>query len=166
MTIAAQQRQEAPEYRVNEVQDRAELGRLEREWDSLLDATPARGTVFLRHAFLRIWIDNFAPRARLRVLLARDGEGTLQAVLPLVEQRQRLCGVPVRALVSASNPHSCRFDLVARDGAAASRAFFQHLASDGRWDVLRLGDIPEGGNGWHLQEAFRQIGRASCRERV
>jgi len=148
----------APQYRVTEVLDRAELGRLEREWDALLDDSPARGTIFLRHAFLRIWLDNFAPRARLRVLLARDGGGTLQAALPLIEQRQRLCGVPVNALVSASNPHSCRFDLLARDGAAASSAFFQHLAADDRWDVLRVGDIPEGGNGWRLLDCFRRDG--------
>ncbi len=158
MSVAAQELKGSPEYRVSEVQDRAELGRLEREWDALLEDTPARGTVFLRHAFLRIWIDNFAPRHRLRVLLARDGGGRLEAVLPLVEQRQRLCGVPVNALVSASNPHSCRFDLIARDGEAASRAFFRHLAADERWDVLRLGDVPEGGNGWKLLDSFRRDG--------
>src|SRR3954469_5013750 len=105
-------------WRVSEVQDGAELGRMEREWDELLDATPARGTVFLRHAFIRIWIDNFAPRAKLRVLVARDGAGPRQPVLPLMEQRLRLYGVPVRALVSTSNPPSCRFDALARDGGA------------------------------------------------
>lgn len=145
-------------WRVSEVQDRAELGRMEREWDALLDASPARGTPFLRHAFIRIWIDNFAPRARLRVLAARDAAGTLQAVLPLVEQRLRLYGVPLRALVSTSNPHSCRFDAIALDGAAAASTFFKHLAADGSWDLLRLGDVPEGGNGARLQEAFRRGG--------
>ena len=159
--IAAETRG-APEYRVTEVLDRAELGRLEREWDALLDDSPARGTLFLRHAFLRIWLDNFAPRARLRVLLARDGGGTLQAALPLIEQRQRLCGVPVNALVSASNPHSCRFDVLARDGAKAAAAFFKHLAADERWDLIRLGDVPEGGNGGRLHR-FRSLGSGRAR---
>ena len=81
----------APEYRVTEVLDRAELGRLEKEWDALLDDTPARGTLFLRHAFLRIWLDNFAPRARLRVLLARDGGGTLQAASKRVRAHSVTC---------------------------------------------------------------------------
>jgi CelD/BcsL family acetyltransferase involved in cellulose biosynthesis len=145
-------------WRVSEVRDRAEFGRMEKEWDALLDASPARGTVFLRHAFLRIWIDNFAPRARLRVLVARDGAGTLQAALPLMEARMRFYGVPVRALRSTSNPHSCRFDLVAIDGAKAASAFFRHLAADDGWDVLRLHDVPEGGAARLLQAEFEKDG--------
>ncbi|HVE82639.1 MAG TPA: GNAT family N-acetyltransferase [Myxococcales bacterium] len=148
----------ASSLQVSEVRDRAELGRMEPEWDGLLAQTPAHNSIFLRHAFIRIWLDNFAPRARLRVLVARDGQGALQAVLPLMERRVRVCGVPVRALVSTSNPHSCRFDLVARDGEAASRAFFQHLAGARGWDVLRVGDVPEGGHAWHLHQAFEQDG--------
>ena len=145
-------------WRVSEVTDRAGLGRMEREWDALLDASPARGTVFLRHAFLRIWIDNFAPRKKLRVLVARDRAGTLQAALPLVEQPMRFYGVPVRALLSASNPHSCRFDAVARDAGRAAEAFYPYLAADDSWDVIRVGDVPEGGVLRALHQAFAKDG--------
>jgi len=141
-------------WRVSEVQDRAELGRMEREWDALLGGGP----IFLRHAFLRIWIDNFAPRRPLRVLVARDGAGTLQAALPLVEQRMRFYGVPVRALLSTSNAHSCRFDAVARDPDQAAAALFAHLAADEGWDVIRLHDVPEGGVGRRLQQLFEREG--------
>jgi CelD/BcsL family acetyltransferase involved in cellulose biosynthesis len=142
--------------RVTEVHDRAQFARLEREWDALVAATGA--PVFLRHAFLRIWIDNFAPGRRLRVLVARDGAGELVAALPLMQERLFLCGVPVRALVSTANAHSCRFDALARDGAAAGRAFAAHLSADPGWDVLRMTDVPEGGNAWRVYEALRRAG--------
>jgi GNAT acetyltransferase-like protein len=156
--LAGEELESLAPWRVSEVQDRAEFGRLEREWDALLDASPARGTVFLRHAFLRLWIDNFAPRSPLRVLVARDQAGTLQAALPLKEQRMRFHGLPVRALLSTSNPHSCRFDVVAKDGAKAAAAFFRHLAADDGWDVLRLHDVPEGGVARLLQADFERGG--------
>lgn len=143
-------------YRVTEVNDRAHLGRLEPEWDALVAATCS--PVFLRHAFLRIWIENFAPRNRLRVLLARDEAGTLVAALPLMEERQRLYGLPVRALVSTANPHSCRFDVLARDPAAAGQAFAGYLAGDPSWDVLRIVDVPEGGSAFSLHQALGRAG--------
>src|SRR6185295_16267569 len=119
---------------VSKVNDRAEFGPLEREWDELLDTSAQAGTVFLRHAFLRIWIDNFAPRSKLRVLLLRDEAGALKAALPLIEQRLSIYGVKVRALVSAANEHSCRFDLISKDQSAPN-AFASYLEADDGWDV-------------------------------
>ncbi|MBI3185663.1 MAG: GNAT family N-acetyltransferase [Myxococcales bacterium] len=144
------------ELSVSEVGGRASLMGLAPEWDELVRST--RDEVFLQHDFFRIWIDNFAPRARFRVLLAHDASGRLSAVLPLMEQRAFLCGVPVRQLVSTSNSHSCRFDLVAKEPASAGRAFLQHLRRDTSWDLLRLSDVPEGGNGWRLLEAAAAAG--------
>ncbi len=143
------------ELRVEEVNDRAAFAALAPEWDALVAVT--RDEIFLRHSFLRVWIDNFAPRARLRVLLARDGSGALRAALPLMEERTFLYGVPVRQLVATANAHSCRFDLIAQDAVAASAAFFSHLRSDPGWDVLRLTDVPEDGKGWAL---YREAERA------
>lgn len=145
----------APPLEVAEVNDRAAFMALEPEWNALVEATGDQ--LFYRHEFIRIWLDNFAPRARPRILVARDA-GRLCAALPLVEERAFLYGVPVRQVVAAANPHSCRFDLIAKDGAAAGRAFFEHLAKDPAWDVLRLIDVPEGGNGWHLYAAAEAAG--------
>ncbi|MFY0575434.1 hypothetical protein ACN28S_14650 [Cystobacter fuscus] len=149
-------RQLTPSPRVVEVTDRAAFMALEPEWNALVQATADEP--FYRHEFFRIWIDDFAPEARLRVLTLRDGEGRLTAVLPLMAERASLYGVPGRQLSATANPHSCRFDLVAREPAEAAAVFFSHLRADKGWDVLRLTDVPEGGAGWHLYEAAKGRG--------
>ncbi|HZA13674.1 MAG TPA: hypothetical protein VE618_04235, partial [Myxococcaceae bacterium] len=122
----------AVESRVEEIRDRCAFVSLEREWNALAAETDDQ--VFYRHEFLRVWIDNFAPTDQLRVLVLRDQVGRLEAALPLVARRGRMYGVPIRELSSASNAHSCRFDLLARDAATAGPAFFAHLAGDRSWD--------------------------------
>ncbi len=134
--------------RVEEVTDRVGFMALAPEWDALVAATDDQP--FYRHAFLRVWLDNFAPRGKWRVLTARDASGALVGALPLLEERTWLYGVPVRQLSAAANPHSCRFDLIASEPAAVGEALLDALAQDARWDVLRLIDIPDGGAAWHL----------------
>jgi hypothetical protein len=80
------------------------------------------------------------------------------AVLPLLADRSLFCGLPARQLVAAANTHSCRFDLVAEDGAAAGRAFLAHLLGKPGWELLRLVDVPERGNAWQLHRAAIELG--------
>lgn len=141
---------------VVEINDRPAFVALAAEWDALVAQTDDQ--IFYRHSFIRVWIDNFAPTARLRVLTLRGKGGQLLAVLPLIEQRTRLYGVPVRELCAAANQHSCRFDLVARDPEAAATAFFAHLKRDQSWDVIRLTDVPEGGAAFGLLKRAEQAG--------
>jgi CelD/BcsL family acetyltransferase involved in cellulose biosynthesis len=145
-----------PQLKVAEITDRSSFVAIASEWDALVKST--RDEIFYRHEFLRIWIDNFAPAAKLRVLIGRDEAGKLCAALPLMEERVFLYGVPVRQLVSTANPHSCRFDLIANDPQAAGRAFFEYLESDSSWDVLRINDVPAGGNAWFLYESAKERG--------
>lgn len=139
---------EAQRIHVSEINSKLSFARLQPEWDELVTST--RDEIFYRYDFLSIWVDSFASNARLRILIGRDGEGKLVAVLPLLQQRASLMGAPVRQLSSAANEHSCRFDLVAQDARAAGLAFFTYIASDKTWDVLRLTDVPEGGHAWSL----------------
>ncbi|WP_408890128.1 GNAT family N-acetyltransferase [Myxococcus faecalis] len=141
----------SPGPRVVEVDDRAAFMALESEWNALVEATTDE--LFYRHEFIRIWLDNFAPGARLRVLTLRNSEGRLSAALPLWEERTNLYGVPVRQLSAAANTHSCRFDLLAREPDAAAAMFLSHLRQQGGWDVLRLTDVPDGGAAWRLHAA-------------
>lgn len=134
--------------RVSEVRDRAAFMRLEAEWNALVHAT--RDEPFYRHEWFRIWLDSFAPNARLRVMLAHDENNRLVAALPLVEERNLMMGVPVRSLASASNDHTPRFDLLAEDGVKAAEAFMEHLRRDGGWDVLHLNSVPPEGHAWRL----------------
>src|SRR5262249_43233941 len=57
-----------------------------------------------------------------------------------------------------ANHHSCRFDMVAEDPVAAGKAFFEYIAARQDWDVLRIVDVPEGGQAWHLYEAAISAG--------
>ncbi|MFY1829774.1 GNAT family N-acetyltransferase [Myxococcus fulvus] len=144
-----------PGPRVVEVDDRAAFMALESEWNALVEATTDE--LFYRHEFIRIWLDNFAPGARLRVLTLRNSEGRLSAALPLWEERTNLYGVPVRQLSAAANTHSCRFDLLAREPDAAAAMFLSHLRQQGGWDVLRLTDVPDGGAAWRLFAAAQAV---------
>ena len=139
------------ELQVEVLRERSAVTGLEGEWNAL--AASARAPVFLRHEFILAWLDNFAPQRTWRVCTARDGEGALLAVLPLVEQRTHLCGVPVLELAGAANAHSCRFDLLCMPGAEreVASALDAFLAA-GRHDVLRLPDVPEGGAARALYE--------------
>jgi CelD/BcsL family acetyltransferase involved in cellulose biosynthesis len=143
-------------FGVEVVRERAAFVRLASEWNSLVEATSDQ--VFYRHEFLRIWIDNFAPGAELRILTLRDGDGRLTAALPLIAERASVYGVPVRQLSATANPHSCRFDVIAREPAAAAAAFVAWLRADRAWDVLRLTDVPAGGAGWALIAEARARG--------
>lgn len=149
-------RQLTPTPSVQEVTDRAGFMALEPEWNALVEATS--NEIFYRHEFLRIWIDNFAPSARLRILTLRDAGGRLTAALPLMAERAALNGIPVRQLSATANAHSCRFDLIAREPEAAALIFLTWLRADRSWDVLRLTDVPDGGAGWALLEEARSSG--------
>ena len=145
---------------VEVVTTRAAFAALQSEWDALVDRSG--GELFYRHAFLRIWIDNFAPGEKLRVLTLRAEDGRLVAALPLVWRWSKLQGVhlPVRELAAPANVHSCRFDLVAEEGRAeaVAEAFLARIRAMRDWDVLLLTDVPEGGNGFALREEAKRRG--------
>ncbi|MFZ5469187.1 MAG: GNAT family N-acetyltransferase [Myxococcota bacterium] len=141
---------------VSEVNDRAGFVALGPEWEALVQGCDDQ--LFYHHDLLRIWIDNFIPAGRLRVLLVRDRAGTLVGALPLYEGRDFLFGVPVRKLASTANAHSCRFDLLARAPVEVARELMSYLRADRSWDVLMLTDLPEAGAGWSMHEAAHELG--------
>ncbi|HME92437.1 MAG TPA: GNAT family N-acetyltransferase [Myxococcaceae bacterium] len=142
---------------VVELNERASFVALEEEWNALVELVQPQP--FFRHEFFRVWLDNFAPSQRWRILVHRDERGKLQGVLPLIADAGFMLGVPVRRLLGAANVHSCRFDLVASDPARSAQLFLGHLAADRGWDVLLLSDVPEGGGGFEILSAAR---RARC----
>jgi CelD/BcsL family acetyltransferase involved in cellulose biosynthesis len=124
---------------------------LEKEWNTLV--TAHNNHLFMRHEFLRVWFESFAPNGVIQVLIARSGDGRLVAALPLMSERGSIRGIPLRQTVALANRHSCRFDMIAEDPAAAGKAFFAYLAARHDWDVLRIVDVPEGGQAWSLYDA-------------
>jgi CelD/BcsL family acetyltransferase involved in cellulose biosynthesis len=136
--------------------DRPAFMLMEKEWNALVETTSDQP--FYRHEYLRSWMDHFVPDARLKILTGHDHAGKLVAALPLVADRGFLYGLPVRRLVSPTNVHSYRFDLIAADSRSAARTFFRALADDDTWDVIRITDVPVGGNAWDLYDAATEAG--------
>jgi CelD/BcsL family acetyltransferase involved in cellulose biosynthesis len=141
---------------VSLVTDRGEFVRMEGEWNALVEST--RDEPFYRHEYIRSWIESFSPDAGLRLLAGHDQRGRLVAVLPLIEQRNSVLGVPVLEWASPTNVHSYRFDLLAEDPDAAAVAFLDRLVAESAWDVLRITDVPHGGNAWQLYRRARWAG--------
>src|SRR5689334_1722291 len=100
----------APVMIVDEVTDRESFLALADEWNQLVENT--RDELFYRHEFIRVWIENFAPDAKIKILVGRDRSGRLVAALPLMEEVSSLFGLPVRQLVATANEHSARFDMI------------------------------------------------------
>jgi CelD/BcsL family acetyltransferase involved in cellulose biosynthesis len=147
---------DSTDLRVEECRSAAAFAGLEREWNALGEAVGTR--LFDRHECIRAWIENFAPTARLVVLTARDPAGRLVAALPLLAELGLVCGLPTRQLVATANTHSCRFDMLAEDPRAAGRAFLAYLIGKPGWELLRMLDVPEGGNAWHVYHAAVERG--------
>jgi CelD/BcsL family acetyltransferase involved in cellulose biosynthesis len=144
------------EPEVSEINDFSTFCTMEREWNHLV--TTHNNRFFLRHEFQRAWIESFAPSGSLKILTCRVPDGRLKAVLPLMHQRSEIHGVRVREIVATSNEHSCRFDMTSEDPQAEGKAFFEYLADQDDWDVIRIGDVPEGGQAWHLYQAAEAAG--------
>ncbi len=127
---------------VSEISRWEELEAVRDEWNELL-ASGLGDTPFLRHEWLENWWRHFGAGRRLAVLLARR-EGRLLAALPLMEQRERLHGIPVTTLRSITNRHSYRYNaLCAPGGEAGLEAIWGHLAGRARpWHALILEEIP------------------------
>jgi CelD/BcsL family acetyltransferase involved in cellulose biosynthesis len=102
---------------------------------------------FYRPEWIAAHIKAFTPGAKV-VLLTVTCDDRLCLVLPLLEDRAVLGGVPVRRLRAPANSHSCRFDAVCCGGAErdlAVRALWNYLGKLAAWDLLELRDVPEGG---------------------
>lgn len=135
----------SPDLKV-ECVDRSGFSALEPQWDRLLQRT-GHDAPFYRHEFIRVWADNFAARAPLHVVTARDEDG-LRAALCLVERRRWFHGAPVRMLCGATNVYGERFDLIAHpEDQEGILAVWRHLRDRLHWDVLELPDVPALGDG-------------------
>jgi len=145
-----------PVSTVEEVKGQDAFVALEGEWNDLADAIGA--PIFYRHAYLRLWLSSFAPEAAMRVLVGRSASGAFVAALPLIERTSRMYGLGVRELVSPTNEHSGRFDLLTCDPEGAARSFAAYLRASADWDVLRLSDVPEEGAANALVGALAELG--------
>ncbi len=133
---------------------------LREAWNRLAEQSPFDSPM-LRHEFLTAFLDNFAPEARLHVATVRRS-GELSGAAALAWRLGSYRGLPYRALVSLSNVHSARFDILAADDGAIE-SLWRGMADLPGWDVLELHDVPQGGRAERLVELAQRDGHPTGR---
>lgn len=137
MTPAVPVAAEAP-LRVTTVSDYPSFLALEPTWNALVEKAGIDHP-FLRHEWLRTWLDCFGQGHALHILVVRSGAEVI-AIAPLMQSVARIGGLTVRKLESLHNDHTPRFDFIlTRRPDDARRAIWEHLMAQGKqWDVLEL----------------------------
>jgi len=122
------------------------------DWASL---TRDHGTLpCVRPDWVAAYTDHFARKAELQVFEAKTATGLIGA-LPLIRERAKLCGVPVRRLrpaCSLVSPDRTDIACVPGTETAAAGAIWSAIKAQSNWDVIELVDLPDWGPGAHLVE--------------
>ena len=126
---------------VDVVTDYGEFLELESAWND----TVRRAAVvhpFLRHEWIRTWLEAFAAGAQLHVLIVRI-DGRIAAIAPLMRESVVMYGLRVQRIRMIHNDHTPRTDLIVASHPEESyRAIWSALQDDSdRWDVLLLSQL-------------------------
>jgi CelD/BcsL family acetyltransferase involved in cellulose biosynthesis len=127
---------------VETVTDETAFLRLQSEWDDAVDRAQIQHP-FLCHDWMRTWWECFGAAAHLHVIVVRAG-GQIVAIAPLLFERARMYGMPVRRLRLLQNDHSPRSDFIVADYASQCyQAIWTSLFHERHnWDVLLLSQLP------------------------
>jgi peptidoglycan/xylan/chitin deacetylase (PgdA/CDA1 family)/CelD/BcsL family acetyltransferase involved in cellulose biosynthesis len=129
--------------RIERISTDKEFGALEREWNLLVQRSPAE-TVFLTWEWLSSWWSAYGGRKELFVLVGRDATGECKGIAPLYLDRSRR--TRLLKFIGDGTYDSDYLDfIVARGhGAQVLEAFLEYLKLSNRdWDALQLNEIPE-----------------------
>lgn len=127
---------------IEEVRSLSEFERLGDEWQVLQELAGAR-SIFLSHPWFVVCARHLLPDQELLSLLLRDGR-RLVGVAPLLRQRGRFRGLPVKEIGFILNPLSPFADFLLgnrEEGLRAILGYFQQNRTD--WDVLRFFKLRE-----------------------
>ena len=139
--------------------DLGPLQPLAAEWTALCSQSAA-DSPFVRPEWIAAYLRAFEPRSRVLLATGHEG-GRLCAVLPLIQEKARFCGLPVRMLRGAGNVHSCRFDLVRSAGpagVAGVQMLWHQLRDLPDWDLIELPYVPENGSAEELLQVAGEDG--------
>jgi CelD/BcsL family acetyltransferase involved in cellulose biosynthesis len=134
------------------------LDRLGDEWRQLCQEG-ACDQPFFRPEWIACSIRAFASQRPVLLITVRD-VNRLRAVLPLLEEKVWAGGFPATKLRSAVD-HTPRFDFIHGQGPGieeAIQAGWKELESQNRWDMLELGNVPEGGAAERLLSVASEAG--------
>ena len=144
-TAQRHQQTAAPTFAI--VSDEAAFLALEPEWDDLVARSPA-DSFFLTWAYVSTWWSVYGERCDLRVLTARDGDGRLIGLAPLVVGRGEGHRRHVRFLTflgALGDSLSEYLDFVVLPGYTRPvlAEFWRIMSTElSGWDVLRLPLLP------------------------
>lgn len=116
---------------------------LEPIWNRLVEESGVDHP-FMRHEWVRTWWDCFKPDGSLYIVVVKEGPKVV-ALAPLMLDRGKIYGCPVRRLRGIANIYTERFDFICGERPKeACRAIWKHLAQQAtKWDMLELRQIPE-----------------------
>ena len=127
---------------VDTIHDYDAFARMEPVWNETVDRAGLTHP-FLRHEWLRSWWDAFSGNRILNIMVVRAGSNIL-ALAPLMIERARIHGVPVRRVQFLHNDHTPKADvIVAERPDEAFDALWDSLMRErSKWDVLQLSQLP------------------------
>jgi CelD/BcsL family acetyltransferase involved in cellulose biosynthesis len=102
---------------------------------------------FYHPEWIQAHLRAFEPSAKIALICVRT-DGQLDAVLPLIEERAVIKGIPVRKLRAPANVHTPRFDFLLRKTARSDdviSALWAFIQTRLRWDVMEMRNVPDGG---------------------
>lgn len=134
----------ATDLQIELIQDYETFLGLEPVWNRLVDESGI-DFPFIRHEWVRMVWDCFKTEGSLYIVLVKEKSKTV-ALAPLMMERGRMYGYPVRRLRGISNVFSERYDfIVACRPEEACCAIWKFLASRSKeWDILELRQLPPG----------------------
>ncbi len=137
--------------------DPAELATLADEWRALLNESRVK-SLFLSPEWTQLVWGHFGTPSNLWLLTARDGDGRLVGLAPMMIHKYRpFAGIQWRQLgfVAQALPTS-HLDFIALPGAEADvvQGFFNLIhAEKHRWDTLNIANLPTNSPAWAVLEA-------------
>jgi CelD/BcsL family acetyltransferase involved in cellulose biosynthesis len=114
------------------------------EWRAFLDRVQT-DSPYWRPEWISAALRAYSPNAKIVVILARE-QGSLCAILPLIEEKGKFAGLPARKLRAPLTTAGVGVDIVCAASGAERDAIIDAIWSElkrRRWDVLELPSVIE-----------------------
>jgi CelD/BcsL family acetyltransferase involved in cellulose biosynthesis len=124
------------------ITDRHRFDALKPQWNRVLERSGVDHP-FVTHEWISAWWDHFPKTGTPYILAVKDG-ASISALAPLMLDRGKMYGYPIRRLHGMGNVYTERFELLLGDRPEkAAEAIWTYLkAQSRRWDVLELRQVP------------------------
>jgi len=136
-----------PPYQIERHETLAQLDALEKDWSELLDEIPGI-PIFLTWEWIRTWWLYFGEGRQLWLLTARDKQGRLLGLAPLMreEYKKGLMKLGMLAFIGTGRVCPTQLNILARtsDKEGVYQAFLGFLLGQSdQWDVLRISSVAQ-----------------------